>query len=569
MSEAAVSPPARAPLAAHLSRSERYAPYLAAGLLSAPTLLAHYLPMSDLPLHEGVVGVLQHYGDERYFPRDLYVLNLGHSNQLFHLLAWPIACLVGSIWASKIVIAATQVLLFVGGARLADHLGRSRWSTLLLAPLALGFTYYWGLIPNLTGLTAFMFALPILDRGAVTPTLRRALLSCAVLLILFYAHYSTFVVGAGFAAMLAIAHPFERRETVLRGVPVAFAPAFLVAYHFWSLKFFTGAQLRPPMRFSPLLEKLTSVPNVLFGSHDLPMRLALFALAVGALASFTVARRREGRATTAGSASVPESGLRRLRSLLLGYRYEATAVGFLTAYLAMPSWWNGTTMVYERFLGPAWSLAVICAAPRGDPPRIAKLLAAVVPIGILLLAWPQFVDAHRTFTDLDAMIAKIPKNRSTTLVSLDRGVFRTRVYSASAGPARAIADRGGRIGISLMFTPRSAVQVRPEYRWDEYELRTILNGSRALYPSHDLKRFEYVIAESREPEVRALLVRALVPDAELVAAQGEWMLFRSTWEQAPLTSAEPRPPKGIETVLDRVRFLAVMDAKGQDLGNEP
>ena len=155
-------PPERPSLRAKLAQS---APLIAGIALAAPTLLARYPPMNDLPLHEGVVGVLRHFGDESYFPRGLYTLNPGHPNQLFHAAAWLFSLVVPTGLACRLVIALAQVAIMWTAARFADHLGRSRWGALLVAPLALGFTYYWGLVANLVGYGLLLYTLPILDES--------------------------------------------------------------------------------------------------------------------------------------------------------------------------------------------------------------------------------------------------------------------------------------------------------------------------------------------------------------------------------------------------------------------
>jgi hypothetical protein len=221
----------------------------------------------------------------------------------------------------------------------------------------------------------------------------------------------------------------------------------------------------------------------------------------------------------------------------------------------MPFSWRGATLVYERFLGPAWALIVICAAPR-HAPRIAKLLVSVLPIGMILLSWPQFADADRSGRDLEVVLEAIPLGRSVTLCSLDRPVFRTRVYSGAVAPARVVAVRGGRVAPSLAISALSPVQIRPEWRWDEYDIRTFLYGTRALKPSHDLQRFEYVIGQSREAEVRRLLIEAMTPDGELVLTSGEFVLFRSTRPQAPLMSPDVPAAFQTATILDRVNRLS-------------
>ena len=68
------------------SRLEQLAPWCAGAVIAAPVLIAHYPPMADIPLHEAVVGLLRHWGDPTYIPANVYELNFGQPNQLFHFL---------------------------------------------------------------------------------------------------------------------------------------------------------------------------------------------------------------------------------------------------------------------------------------------------------------------------------------------------------------------------------------------------------------------------------------------------------------------------------------------------
>jgi hypothetical protein len=191
-----------------------------------------------------------------------------------------------------------------------------------------------------------------------------------------------------------------------------------------------------------------------------------------------------------------------------------------------------------------------------DPPRLAKLVVGILPVAILLVAWPQFADADATYRDLDAVIAVIPKNSAVAQLGLDRPIFKTRVYSATVGPARVVCDRGGRSGLSLAMSPIAPVQLRPEYRWDEYDRRTIPSGSRGFQPARDLDRFGWVIAQSRDLGVRGLVIAAMWPDAELEMTRGEWLLFRSKHPQLPLTSPDGAPDPKIQSVAERMRYFA-------------
>ncbi|MCL2725624.1 MAG: hypothetical protein FWD69_14415 [Polyangiaceae bacterium] len=507
---------------------------------------------------------MRHFGDPAYMPEGLYAWNLGHPNQLFHMVAWLLSYAVPTSWAVRIVVAVTQVLIFVGGARLAKHLGRSPWGALLLAPLALGFTYYWGLVANLVGYAAFLLALPKIDISTKQATLRSAAAICVILVVLFFAHEAIFMVATGVIVLFALCHPLSWKKTTLRLLPAAFATALAVGHQIYALRFFTKGQINAMTMFLPFASKLRSFPNVLFGSHDLPAQIILLGLSLATMTALVVVRLqawRAGRTARAEGSSMPPvaptlSTFMRVQGVLHRHRFAAVGVCLLACYFVFPYNWRGATLIHERFLGPAWAIFAIISAPSSSPPRIARLLAAVVPVGMMLLSWPQFVDADQTYRHLDNIIAHVPKGRAVALVVLDRVLYRTRVYSASAGPARVVATRGGRAGLSLTISPISPVQIRPEYRWDEYDVRTFLGGSRAMKPTHDLNRFEWVIAQSRDPAVRHLLVEAFKPDASFVAESGEWVLFHSNHKIVPLLSPDDPAPKEMETIFERVAYLA-------------
>ncbi len=536
---------------------ERFAPVAMGLALAVPTLAAHYPPMSDLPLHEGVVGILRHLGDASYFPPDLYTLNLGQANQLFYFVGWALSYVVGTIWAMKLVIAAAQVLIFWTGARLARHLGRSTWGVPLLAPLALGFTYYWGLVANLVGFAAFLGALPTLDETAARPTRRGALAACGLLVLLFFAHEAMFVVAVAVVGMLAVAYPLERRKTLLRVAPIGFAALFMSGHWLYQARAFTRGQITPPMTFDPFVAKVVAIPKTLFGGYDMAALLLLLGVALVAITALLVGRLRspEPAAAPAPAADAQPAGTS-LRALLLRYRFETTAAGFLVLYFVAPYEWRGAALIHQRFLGPAWALLVICASPRGRAPWVAKLASATLPAAILAFAWPQFVDSDRTYRDLDLVIAEVPKRSAVALCAMERPlIIDARRFSAGVGPARTVADRGGRVSLSLTVGPLSPVQIRPQWRWDDFDVRTRSGGSRALNPAHDLDRYGWVIVHSRDLPLRRVLIEAFEPDAVPVMTQGEFVLLRSTHPQASLTSPDVPAPAAPDTIEGRVNQL--------------
>lgn len=536
---------------ASLKKVERWMPWAAGAAFALLTLIPRYLPMTDLPLHEGAVGLLRHFGDESYMPRDLYVRNFGHPNQLFHVTALLLSYVFSTSKAVQIVVAAAQIGIFTGGARFADYLGRSRWSVLLLTPLALGFTYYWGLVANLIGYALFLYLLPVLDRGSVEPTLKRVGQQVAALVLLFFAHESIFICSAGILGLFALLEPLSRK-TLLRFVPVVFGGVAVFAHQIWQAQFITRGQAPIPTTYLTFGRKLELLPNALFGSHDAIMRLVLLLLCLLAMGLFGAARWREDRAASREESTAGR--LARIQALLCRHRFEVAGLVHLVAYMTVPFTWHGATMIHERFLGPAWALLVLTLVPRGDVPRIGRLVAIVIPVADLLVSWPQFQDAHVVYSDLDKIIEHIPKNATVTQASADRSPYHTRVYSAATAPARVVADRGGRIGLALVFSPISPIQIRRPYLWDEYNFRIAYNGSMTMKPPHDLRHWEWVVGHSRDPEIRRLLVDVLRPEADLVTEKGEWLLFHSKLPLGSMLDPGDVSPDDMPTVWDRLRW---------------
>jgi hypothetical protein len=541
------------------SRLERLLPAIAGIALALPSLLSRYLPMSDLPIHEGAIGVLLHFGDPTYFPPGMYTLNLGHENQLFYFAAWPLAYALGTDVAVRVVVAATQVLIFTGAARLADHLGRTRWGALLVAPLSVGFTYYWGLVTNLVGFACLLYALPSLDRFAERPTRRGLLGVLGVLGVLFFAHGSAPTIALGVLVLFALLRPLAPRETALRLVAVPIAIALQFVEQARALRAATRGTLTAPLTFHPLGLKLKRLATVLFGAYEPALDLLLLAVAVGAMAALVVSRVAAREAGPAARSSHEGRGwaerARWIRDAAHERRFEVLGALLLLGYFVVPFNFGGATMLYERFLGPSFAILAVCAAPKGPPTRLAKLLAPVVPLTVLLAALPQFVDASLSYRTLDPILAAIPKGSSVTLLSLEPAEEpETRAYSVAIGPARSLAVNGGRTGLSLVISPIAPVQIRPDLRWNDFDRRAVAYGSLDLRPGYDLESWEWVVARSSDKLTRALMREALAPDADLVATSGEWMLFHSRHHVVPVASPErPPPPDDHDTVVDRVR----------------
>lgn len=517
------------------ARHDRIVPAVVAALLTAPTLIAYYPPMTDLPLHEAMVGALLHRGDPSWFPPGLLTTNLGHSNQLVHVLGWALAHIVGTRWAMKLLVAAAQAGIVLGGARTATHLGRAPVAASLLAPLALGATFYWGLVANLLGLACLLWCLPIFDSAARAPTKGRAAKASLAMILLFFAHESVVLVAMSLVVVLVLSSREHRARGVALGLlPGAVGAAIVAAHHAWSQSLVTEGMIATGLERTPVVQRLAALPRALFGAHDAEGLVLASALTVLALVGLRVSSRNRGPVR----------------------RFLVASAGLFALYLVFPSAYGSMSMMHDRFLAPAWALFVLAFAPAGRVRPLGLVAASTPPLAVLVLAVPQFVDSDRVHRDVARLLADVPRGSAVTVVVPDGPGDRRRIYSTATAPSRSVALVGGRAGLSLAISEFAPVQIAPALRWDEYERRLLGLGTLSLRPRYDLKRFGYVLARTPdEPNARALLAAAFGEDAAPVAVAGEWTLFRSTHDVAPVDAPAIVGPEGAETLRDRLRRL--------------
>ena len=526
------------------TRLERYAPLVAGVMLALPVLLTRYPPMTDLPLHEALVGLLRHWGDTSMLPEGLYARNFGEPNQLFHMIAWALSAVMPTDTACKLVVFVTIAAIPICGARLADHVGASRLTAVLLSPLALGWTFAWGLVANLAGLAAFLALLPTLDRFAAKPTPRGALACLGAAIVLYFAHQAMLVVFAGAALCLVLLHPFSLRATLWRLTPFLASLAITVAQIRYQERFKTPTLRAVPTMFVSAVAKLQQVPAIVLPTYERTTQLAFFALFALGVALLFLLRARER------SEPVPRSP----RAFVLRYRFELLAIGCFLAYLAFPLTLNGATLVYQRFLPPAIAVFVITAAPRSlatRAARVTRLLACAMPVAALLMVFPSFADSHQAYKDLDVLLAKM--ENGAAVATLDLATSETRTFSLGPAPARYLATRGGRLHYAFTDSTISPVVMNPEYQWNEVLVRISKNGW-SFRPAYDLKHFRYVIVRSIDARLLVLASHAMMPEARPVANAGEWLLLESTLPLAPLTSPEePMPTPKPATLRKRMQ----------------
>jgi len=534
-------------------RAENLAPWLVGLLLAAPVLLSYYPPMTDLPFHEAAVSILRNFHDRAMFPPGLYRLNLGEPNQLFHMAAWPLAYPFGSRWAVKLVVAAAVVAIPACAARFARHIGASPLAALVVAPMALGWLFGWGLIANLVGLAALLAMLPVLDRFEEDPTPRGAAGTFGAVVLLYFAHEAMMFVFVGAALLFAALYPLSWKRTLARVSPFAFGVAVTYLQNRWQRPLLSPAVQGMPLLWHSTFHKIKRIPNIILPATDDLVQLSMLALCVMAIGSFFWLRARERKADAPAVAPTGGSRIERAQTWARRHRWEIFAVGCFATYFAFPATLNGATLVYQRWFPPAFATFVVVAAPRdlwAPAARVTRFIVFMLPLGTLLVTWPSFADSGRAYRTLDELLPLIEPGSAVAALNLGPG-DPTRTFSLGPSGARALATRGGRLDFAFTDSPVSPVIIPKPIRWNESLIRLGFD-SWAFRPEHDFRSFRYALVRTTDPNVAALAQLTLAPEGRYVATAGEWVLFESTLPVVPVTSRAVLTPEPVpEQLRDR------------------
>ena len=536
------------------TRAERIAPWAAGLVLALPVLVVRFPPMADLPVHEAVVGLLKHWGDPSFVPPHVYTLNFGQPNQVFYFLILALASVVPIGTASTLVVALTLALLPPAAAHLAAHLGVTRWTALLVAPIGLGFMFFWGLLANLMGLAAYLFALPALDRFVARPSRRGFGLACVWLVILHFVHDLSALAAAVSVVVLTACAWRGWRENAGRLTP----PLLLVLLAVLSraLEERHGNAGQGVMAMPTFLERVRTFPESLFAGTGWVSAI-LLAVAAFPLLLFAL-ERRAGDQRPEPPATFGER-----------HRFEILAGAFLALYFVAPAtinWtgdpWTGVSQVNQRFLPLAWSILAVALGPRSPSARAGRLprvLAAFLPLAPILVTWPEFLASHRAYRDLEVVIRHMRPGTSHLLLELGP-TAPDALFSPAVAGGHIVANIGGRTLFDYTRSPTAPVIQRREAHWDEV-LERLERQRYQFVPAHDLQLFHYVVLHTSDPGLGELVRLALEPEARTVFSEGEFTLLESTLPQVPLDSAEPPFPLPHPTSLDE-RALATAKRLG-------
>jgi hypothetical protein len=524
---------------------------MAAALVALPVLTRGYPPMNDLPDHEEIVAAMRFFYDPTRYPPGLLTWNLGQPNQLFYYLAWLLSWLVPVRLACKIVVLGSLAGVPLGAARLATHLGRSRWIAVLVAPLALGPMFTCGLVGNLLGFGLLLALLPSIDRFAARPSGRQAAIGTACLLLLYAAHESMFTVAWLAVIVLSIGRPVSMRATAWRLTPLVVSGAIAVVEHIRAISAPNPRLKRMPQWWDTATwHKYDQMPRVLFGNYTEEALRPVYLCLCASLALVVLFGAPRVLRALVGAIGEPRR--------ILGERFLILSIALVDAYFEVPLSINGAGGVNGRFLAPALAIAAVALGPRLPrrfPATAVLALAGVVTTCVALaLVMPIAAASAVIYADLEPLLARIAPGSAVVAIDLARAPLWSLGFNTAGAAARAGAERGGRMATSFtQGSPIPAVVVAREHRWDESFDRIASNGY-AFEPAADLHLYRYVLCWTFAAWQVDDMVQALSPEATLVARSGGWMLFEATGPVLPLLSPEP-PHVERESLLARLEAI--------------
>jgi len=191
-----------------------------------------------------------------------------------------------------------------------------------------------------------------------------------------------------------------------------------------------------------------------------------------------------------------------LRERLARHRFVLLGLASLALYFAMPDDINGASHIYKRYLPPAAALFFVAFCPTRERfPVVAKVLASLVPLVVVITALPQFVIATNMSEDLDALLPHIDEGSAVANLDFNPESAEGFFYPGVMGP-RVVTARGGRVLYSFFDSSIAPVMIAKPYWWSDAVARH--NARVADFePAFDLVRFRYVLLFTADYFARA------------------------------------------------------------------
>jgi hypothetical protein len=339
-----------------------------------PLLCTGTLPMADLPEHLAQVAIWKHFDDPCHGFADKYELHFSTPYLFGYVFLRLLALLMTVTAAAKVVVWLAVILFPLSVRTLLQRAGGDPWLSLLVFPLAYGYSFYWGFL-------SWVLALPLAILHATLLFERRPRMQAILGVLLVASHGLMFA----FSAALTLAMALVRRSwaTALSTIPGAvLMSAFLLR------RTTTDQGITWKLGFA----RVTDFPSLLFANAWEPAALVLIAamMAIVALA--------RPRVTRDGSRWV-------------------FAVVALAAYALLPFGLSGTAYVYPRFAVLVAIAALLLADVKTG--RAARVLIVMLVVGWSLVLADRFSRFDAEARELDAILERVPPARRVAQMNVN------------------------------------------------------------------------------------------------------------------------------------------------------
>ncbi|MFO0678556.1 MAG: hypothetical protein U0169_18620 [Polyangiaceae bacterium] len=456
-------------------------------LLTVPFWFVKFPPMQDLPVHTATIRVLHDFGDPASGFRKDYRLTLGRTQYvgfyaLGHLLAYVTTARGAVVLLACFYLVGTLLAL----RALLRALGRDPWLCLAAIPGLYGATFGIGLLTYLSAFPVTLYALALLVRKREKPTVLLHVATAFLAVALFYLHIihlAIFFLGA------FVLFPFRGTKKAMAAWIAALLPS--VAAVLWWLTMTNigrrilevstswGRTARPPI--GGLL--IDVVPWIADAYVD-PTDEIVFGVLIVVL---VIATRH-----------VAKTGTRALRAPAFAFVPAVLFFLYMTGERSHGPIWP----LCQRYVLPAWLLAIPLFALPEAPAVRRKFVAALVAVSILTVAnvsW-HFVTFDRAARGIDGAIAHMEPGKRVANLIYKPAVWPFRFSPLLHVGSNYQTDKGG----VVMFTFAGYDQWPFDFLPDRYPL---FDGPAAprwefnpdvVAASHPLAtRFDYVVAYDR------------------------------------------------------------------------
>ncbi len=502
-------------------RLRGYGPLALAALWVAPLWVVVFPPMVDYPQQLALSAILRWYGDPARGFREAHELALAAPHGLFELLVAGLAWILPINAAGKALVSLS--LLAVGAAALAvcRRAGRPAVYALLALALTYNYSFYWGFVDNLIAYPLLLGGVAMADGLFDRPFGARSWLALAGVCLLFYmVHLQFLLLFAGAVGWLALVRlPDWRRLAAWLSALAPGLAAGGAAMAYGVLRspedVISGYERRmraaEPFRL-PLGQKISRLPDLLFGPYLDRTVLALAALLAAVAVAALLSRARGG-----------DGG--GWRDLLFRTRFGVLAGWLFLLYLILPEF-RGGYLIAERIAPMAAMLAVVALPPpMPERRRLVAVLAVALAVFQLCQTLSGFLRFRAESAGLPELIASAePGENLAGLIYAPQSEIWPAMPVYLHFPAYYQVYKGGRILFSFAELFQTSVRFRRGESWDDLLREWNEWNPRSFeYPRHG-GRFRYFLIRGGPREVEA----AFGPDPVRLGLRGRqagrWIL---------------------------------------------